>query len=447
MALVSRERPATVPLSFAQRRLWTLSQLGTTAGTYNIPLVTRLLGSLYDVALEAALADVVARHESLRTVFPATDGNPCQVILDPEEARPYLHVVHTDEAGVETALAAALRSEFALDTDLPLRAQLLHLGPEEHVLVLVLHHIAGDAWSLGPLAADLAAAYTARIVGEAPRWAPLPVQYADYTLWQRELLGDETDPDSEISRQLAHWTQALAGLPDELTLPTDRPRPEEAGHEGGLVPLVLDTALHAGLLDLARSSRTTVSMVLQTVLATVLTRLGAGTDIPIGTPVAGRGDEALDDLVGFFVNTLVLRTDTSGDPTFRELLARVRETDLAAYAHQDVPFERVVDAVNHPRSLARHPLFQVMLSLDNAPRANAGLAGLTSGEAPAPAGDGSGRAKFDFSVRLVERFTAEGAPAGLSGSAAFAVDLFDRETVESMAGRFVAVLRAVVADA
>ncbi|WP_330113822.1 non-ribosomal peptide synthase/polyketide synthase [Streptomyces sp. MUM 178J] len=447
LALVKRERPADIPLSFAQRRLWTLSQLGTAAGTYNIPLVTRLRGPLDVAALEAALADLVARHESLRTIFPATDGNPRQVVLDPAEARPYLHVVHTDEAGVDEALAAALRSEFALDTDLPLRAQLLCLATEEHVLVLVLHHIAGDAWSLGPLAKDLAAAYTARCAGGAPQWAPLPVQYADYTLWQRELLGDETDPDSEISRQLAYWTQALAGLPDELTLPTDRPRPEEAGHEGGLVPLVLDTALHEGLLGLARSSGTTVFMVLQAALAAVLTRLGAGTDIPIGTPVAGRGDEALDDLVGFFVNTLVLRTDTSGDPTFRELLARVREADLAAYAHQDVPFERVVDAVNPVRSLARHPLFQVMLSLDNAARADASLAGLTSGEAGAPAGDGSGRAKFDFSVRLAERFTAEGAPAGLSGSAAFAVDLFDRETVESMAGRFVAVLRAVVADA
>ncbi|MEU8893315.1 amino acid adenylation domain-containing protein [Streptomyces sp. NPDC048442] len=446
-ALVRRERPAEIPLSFAQRRLWTLSRLGATAGTYNIPLVTRLRGPLDVPALESALADLVCRHESLRTVFPDTDGNPRQVVLTPEEARPYLHVVETDEAGADEAVALARRSDFALDTDLPLRAQLLHLGADEHVLVLVLHHIAGDASSMKPLVRDLAAAYTARAAGAAPQWAPLPVQYADYTLWQREVLGDEDDPDSEISRQLAHWTQALKGLPEELDLPTDRPRPEEAGHDGGLVPLVLDTALHADLLDLARSSRTTVFMVLQAALATVLTRLGAGTDIPIGTPVAGRGDEALDDLVGFFVNTLVLRTDTSGDPTFRELLARVRESDLAAYAHQDVPFERVVDAVGPRRSAAHHPLFQVMLSLDNAARADVSLAGLTGGEPGEPAGDGSGRAKFDFSVRLAERFTSEGVPAGLTGTAAFAVDLFDRETVESVVERFVRVLRAVVADA
>ncbi|WP_416980594.1 amino acid adenylation domain-containing protein [Streptomyces sp. T028] len=447
MPLVPRERPAEIPLSFAQRRLWALSRLGATAGTYNIPLVSRLSGPLDVAALEAALADVVSRHESLRTVFPAPDGNPRQVVLEPAEARPYLHVVHVTQDGVDDAVTAARRTDFALDTDLPLRARLLVLGPDEHVLVLVLHHIAGDASSMRPLVRDLANAYAARCEGAEPQWAPLPVQYADYALWQRELLGDEDDPDSEISRQLAHWTQALAGLPEELTLPTDRPRPEEAGHEGGLVPVELDPELHAGLLDLARSSRTTVFMVLQAALATLLTRLGSGTDIPIGTPVAGRGDEALDDLVGCFVNTLVLRTDTSGDPTFRELLARVRETDLAAYAHQDVPFERVVDAVSPRRSAAYHPLFQIMLSLDNVNRADVTLAGLAGGEAGEPAGDGSGRAKFDFSVRLSERFSSEGAPAGLSGTAAFATDLFDRVTVESMVGRLVAVLRAVVADA
>ncbi|MEU8622513.1 amino acid adenylation domain-containing protein [Streptomyces sp. NPDC048623] len=445
--LVPQERPAEIPVSFAQRRLWALSQLGATAGTYNIPLVTRIGGALDVAALEAALADVVSRHESLRTLIPATDGIPHQLVLDPAEARPYLHVAAVTPDGVDEAVAAARRADFALDTDLPLRAQLLVLGPEEHVLVLVLHHIAGDASSMRPLVRDLAAAYEARCQGTEPQWAPLPVQYADYALWQRELLGDESDPDSEISRQLAHWTRTLSGLPEALVLPTDRPRPEEAGHEGGLVPVELDTALHTGLLGLARSSRTTVFMVLQAALATLLTRLGAGTDIPIGTPVAGRGDEALDDLVGFFVNTLVLRTDTSGDPTFRELLDRVRETDLAAYAHQDVPFERVVDAVNPRRSAAHHPLFQIMLSLDNVTRADVRLAGLTGGEVGEPEGDGSGRAKFDFSVRLAERYTPEGAPAGLAGTAAFATDLFDRATVESMVARFTAVLKAVVADA
>ncbi|MFE6104394.1 non-ribosomal peptide synthase/polyketide synthase [Streptomyces laurentii] len=447
-ALVSRERPADVPLSYAQRRLWALSGLGATAGTYNIPMVTRLRGPLDAVALEAALADVVTRHESLRTVFPATsDGTPTQVVLNPAEARPYLHVVQVEESAVEAAVAAAQRTDFALDTDLPLRAQLLEVGPEDHVLVLVLHHIAGDASSMRPLIRDLATAYTARAEGTAPQWSPLPVQYADYALWQREVLGDEADPDSEIARHLAHWTRTLAGLPEVLALPADRPRPEEAGHEGGLVPLTLDGELHAGLLDLARSSRTTVFMVLQAALATLLTRLGAGEDIPLGTPIAGRDDEALDDLVGFFVNTLVLRTDTSGNPSFRDLLARVREADLAAYSHQDVPFERVVDAVAPRRSAAYHPLFQVMLSLDNVSRADVRLAGLTVDAVGEPAGDGSGRAKFDLSVRLSEQRSDEDGPAGLHGTVAYAADLFDRATVEAMAERFVTVLKAVVADA
>ncbi|MEW1583816.1 condensation domain-containing protein, partial [Streptomyces microflavus] len=444
MALVSRERPATVPLSFAQRRLWFINQIDTESSLYNISLGLRLNGPLDVAALEAALADVVARHESLRTVFPATDGNPSQVILDPEDvAGRVLRTGAVPADRIATVVAETVRHGFNLTEQTPLRAVLLAAGPEEHVLVLVLHHIAGDAWSLGPLAADLAAAYTARVAGEAPRWAPLPVQYADYTLWQRELLGDETDPDSEISRQLAHWTQALAGLPDELTLPTDRPRPAASSHRGDQIRFTLDAALHRRLLTLARESGSSLFMVLQAGLAALLTRLGAGTDIPIGTPIAGRTDDAVEKLVGFFINELVLRTDTAGNPTFRELLARVRETDLAAYAHQDVPFELIVEAVNPPRSLARHPLFQVVLALQNTAQPTLVLPGLTIGGEPVS----GGAARFDLSFGLIERLAADGTPEGVDALAAFAVDLFDRETVESMAGRFVAVLRAVVADA
>ncbi|WP_416987095.1 condensation domain-containing protein, partial [Streptomyces sp. T028] len=270
-----------------------------------------------------------------------------------------------------------------------------------------------------------------------------PVQYADYALWQRELLGDEDDPDSEISRQLAHWTQALAGLPEELTLPTDRPRPDASSHRGERIRFEIDAALHRRLLTLARESGTSLFMVLQAALATLLTRLGAGTDIPIGTPIAGRTDDAVEELVGFFINELVLRTDTSGNPSFRELLARVRETDLAAYAHQDVPFERIVEAVNPSRSLGRHPLFQIVLALQNTAQPTLDLPGLTIGAEPA---DG-GVARFDLSFGLNERLAADGSPAGLDALAEFATDLFDRVTVESMVGRLVAVLRAVVADA
>ena len=235
------------------------------------------------------------------------------------------------------------------------------------------------------------------------------MQYADYTLWQRDLLGAEDDPDSVLTRQLAFWRDALAGAPDQLELPTDRPRPATPSHRGGLVEADLGTDLYRALLELARDSQTTLFMVLQAALAALLTRLGAGTDIPLGTPVAGRSDEALDDLVGFFVNTLVLRTDTSGDPTFRDLLARVRDADLAAYSHQDVPFERLVELVNPERTLARHPLFQVMLVLQNNAQARLDLPGLDAEIETVS----NGRAKFDLTMAFAERPDGLGCAPGV----------------------------------
>ncbi|QEU88461.1 non-ribosomal peptide synthase/polyketide synthase [Streptomyces viridosporus] len=442
--LAPMPRPEAVPLSYAQQRLWFLGRFEGPGATYNIPLALRLTGPVDSAALAAALHDVVGRHEPLRTVFPDTDGVPHQRVLDACDARPEWAVVDVDAdgPGLDALLAEQVTRGFDLAADLPLRATLFRAGEREHVLLLVLHHIAADGSSLTPLARDLSAAYAARCRGEAPAWNELPVQYADYALWQREVLGREDDPTSVVSGQLDFWRRALAGLPEELPLPVDRPRPARASYRGDVIPFTLDADVHAGLAALARESGASLFMVLQAAVAVWLGKLGAGPDVPLGTPVAGRTDSALDDLVGFFVNTLVLRTDTSGDPTFRELLDRVRETDLEAYAHQDVPFERLVDLVSPERSLARHPLFQVMLTLDNDARGHLALADVDAEILPL----GTGAAKFDLALSFGERSADDGSPAGLDGFVDFAVDLFDRSTIEAFLGRLERVLRAVAAD-
>ena len=445
--LVRAERPGVVPLSYAQQRLWFLNRLdgrgaGNAAATFNMPIALRLEGELDLGALRAALADVTARHESLRTIFPDGSGTPRQLVLPPAEARPRLEVTETGEAELPAALAATAGQGFDLSVEPPLRARLFALDGGAHVLMLVLHHIAADGWSMAPLARDVITAYAARAQGREPEWAPLPVQYADYTLWQRELFGSEDDPDSLISRQIAYWKEALAGLPEELRLPADRPRPAEASYRGGTHVFELDAELHAGLLALARESGASLFMVMQAAYAALLTRLGAGTDVPIGAPIAGRTDEALDDLVGMFVNMLVLRTDTSGDPSFRELIARVKETDLAAYGHQDLPFERLVEVLNPARSMARHPLFQVVLSFQNNPEARLELDGLTGGAEPL----GTVAAKYDLSLYLEERQAADGTPGGIEAGLEYALDLFDPGTAESIARRFERLVRELVAD-
>uniref|UniRef100_UPI000AE84FD9 non-ribosomal peptide synthetase n=1 Tax=Actinomadura kijaniata TaxID=46161 RepID=UPI000AE84FD9 len=436
-ALTPAARPDPLPVSHAQERLWFLNRLEGPTATYNMPIPLRLTGEIDPGAVRAALRDVVARHEPLRTLFDEVDGAPAQRVLDPGDADPRLLVGEVVAGDVRGALFADATRGFDLATDLPIRAHLYRLGPDEHLLLLVLHHIAGDGWSLAPLARDVITAYLARREGRAPDWAPLPVQYADYALWQRALLGDEDDPDSLAARQIAHWRRALSGLPDQTPLPTDRPRPDRASYRGGQVAFTLPPELHRDLTALARDHQVSLFMVLQAALAALLTRLGAGTDVPIGSPVAGRTDEALDDLVGVFVNTLVLRTDTGGDPAFAELLARVRDTDLAAHAHQDVPFERLVEVLNPPRHLGRHPLFQVMLTLQNNPVASVELPGLTVEVEPVDAGV----AKFDLEFLLEESRDGSG---GLAGTVEYARDLFDAATVERFAAWYRRVLEAAV---
>ncbi|MDJ0382275.1 non-ribosomal peptide synthetase [Streptomyces sp. G-G2] len=441
--LTARPRPPQVPLSSAQRRLWFLGRLEGPTGSYNIPIGIRLTGTVDPDALRGAVADVVTRHESLRTVFPDTGGKPRQHVLTGTDARVPLECVRSTPDALDGALRRAAAQGFDLARELPIRATLFTVSDTEHVLLLTVHHIASDGWSNAPLARDLSLAYAARSTGREPGWAPLRVQYADYTLWQQELLGDAKDPASLAAQQLAFWEQTLTGAPAELALPTDRPRPAEATAAGATVEFTLGAALHARLADLARTHQVSLFMVAQAALAALLTRLGSGTDIPVGTAVAGRPDEALEDLVGFFVNTLVLRTDTSADPSFTELLARVRAADLAAYAHQDLPFERLVDALGPDvRSLAHTPLFQVFLAFQNNAAPRLELPGLTV----SPAEIELTSAKTDLGVELTETFDADGGHAGLRGMISYRTDLFDRSTVESVAARYTALLDAVSTD-
>jgi amino acid adenylation domain-containing protein len=444
--LVPAPRPERLPLSFSQQRMWFLEQFYGPSTVHNLPLAWRLSGRLDVAALTGALGDVIARHESLRTMFAVADGQPYQHIIPAEQARAQLTAGYTVTASgpgeLAGLVAAAAGYVFDLAAELPFRASLITVSGQEHVLVLLCHHIATDGWSLGLLLSDLAAAYQARCDGRAPEWAPLPVQYADYALWQRDLLGGADGDGGVLAAQVQYWKQALAGLPDELALPFDRPRPPQASRHGRLMfwPLA-DARVHAALVDLAREHQATIFMILHAGMAALLSRMGAGTDIPLGSPVAGRTDEAVHDLVGYFVNTMVMRADLTGDPSFAELLGRVRETVLSAQARQDMPFERLVEVLNPVRSPSRHPLFQVMLGEEIIPD-EWQLPGLRVQAEPVPADT----ARFDLVLGVRQRRDDGGALAGMQGSFEYATDLFDPATVRALAGRLTRLLRQAARD-
>ncbi|WP_433665345.1 non-ribosomal peptide synthase/polyketide synthase [Nocardia sp. CA-128927] len=431
-ALLARHRPDVVPLSFAQRRLWFVHRLEGPSATFNIPVAVRFRG-VDLAALTGAIGDVVARHESLRTVFVEADGVPSQRVLDSVEVP--VTVSEVDPAEVDAAVTAAARYGFDLSSEIPIRADVFQCGDDECVAVLLIHHIAGDGWSMTPLSRDLAMAYMARLQGRPTGWEPLPVQYVDYTLWQQELLGSDADPDSLLSQQFDYWRRELAGLPEQLRLPTDRPRPRVASYRGDVVSFDIDARTRAELERLAAREGATVSMVLQSALSVLLFKLGAGEDIPIGSPIAGRTDEALTDLVGFFINTWVLRTAISPAASFSEIVGQVRAKALAAYENQDVPFELLVELLNPARSAAHHPLFQVSLAFQNNTLPSLELSGVRIEPYPAS----TAVSRFDLFFNIAD------APAGekWNGLVEYATDLFDRSTVEAMAGRLVRILRQV----
>ncbi|MFE0105094.1 amino acid adenylation domain-containing protein [Streptomyces sp. NPDC059009] len=431
------QRPERMPLSFAQRRLWFIDKFEGPSATYNIPLNLRLRGWLDAPALTAALQDVVDRHESLRTVYLVDhEGVPYQQVLPVERARLDVPVVDIAAGDLAEAMRESAEHTFALNSEIPFRARILRLGADEHMLSLVIHHIASDGESMAPLIREVSAAYAERREGREPAFAPLPVQYADYSVWQRDLLGNDDDPNSLLTAQSTYWRDMLTGSPQPLQLPTDRPRPPKASHRGEMVDFVVPAELLAKVEELAHEHDVTISMVMQSVLAVLLQQLGGGDDIPIGSPIAGRTDEALDGLIGFFVNTWVLRADLAGSPTFLELIEQVREKALGAYDNQDVPFERLVEILNPDRSTSYNALFQVMFAWQNFTQADLALPGLTVEFEPV----WTGTAKFDLFFNLTE------AGDEAHGLIEYATDLFDRDTVEDIACRFLRVVEQLTSD-
>ncbi|NYE48013.1 hypothetical protein HDA32_003133 [Spinactinospora alkalitolerans] len=425
----------TMPLSCAQRGLWYLHHLEEPTTAYNVPLHVRLSGRLDRRALAFALSDVVGRHEPLRTVYPTVRGDPRQRVLE-EERLPSLLSIDDRPETAGDRLSQAERHHFDLSTEPPIRGHLHRLGADEHMLLLVMHHIAVDGWSCPILLRDLGIAYTARLNGTPPAWPPLRTSYGEYARRQQELLADAEKPGRGLAAQLEHWRGTLAGLPEELELPFDRDRPVLPSHNSGTVSLHITPELHRRLLRTARRNRCTLFMGLQAGTAALFTRCGAGTDIPIGVPTVGRTETDLEDLVGLFVNPLVLRFDTSGDPSFKELLMRVRSTSLDAYANWDLPFEYLVARLNPRRSPAHHPLFQTMLAFNNDLGTGHQFPGLSVEAALAD----PGTAKFDLDVGFSEKRTGTGETAGVTGSLQYSRDLFDHGTAQWLAAGLVGLL-------
>ncbi|MGW1432557.1 condensation domain-containing protein, partial [Streptomyces sp. NPDC002431] len=425
-----------LPLSFAQQRLWFLDRLTPDSADYLVPTVLRVRGALDVPALGTALSGLVARHEVLRTAFPADgDGAPRQAIGAPWPVEVTVHDLRA-EPDAETRAGEVLRREatrpFDLETGRLLRADVVSLAEDDHFLLLTIHHIVSDGWSSGILARELRELYAAAVAGREASLPELSLQYADFAAWQREQLSGDF-----LERQLAYWRDRLAHVAP-LELPTDHQRPTEPSGSGDVVTFSVPPEVVETLRVTARAQGASLFMALLAVFQIVLARYCRQDDIAVGTPVAGRNRAETEELIGFFVNTLVLRTDLAGDPTFVELLGRVKETALGAYDHQDLPFERLVEELAPDRDLSRNPLFQTMFVLQ-APGSADGQEWELAGTRTEPVEIERGVAKFDLTLTAVE--SADGLRAVLE----YRTDLFDRVSVERLAGHLVTLVGSVAA--
>ncbi|WP_240357194.1 condensation domain-containing protein, partial [Myxococcus eversor] len=440
--LVAVPRTGPLPLSFAQQRLWFLDRLEPNSASYNIHSGKHLEGYLDASALERAIQELVQRHEALRTSFHVQeDGTAVQVIHPRAELSvPVTDLRHLTGAALDTELERLISAEAQKPFDLtqsPLfRAALLRVTEQSHVLLVTVHHIVSDGWSNGILLREVGALYEAFSQGRPSPLAPLEFQYADYALWQRGWLRD-----AALEQQLSWWRNQLAGAPHALELPTDRPRPPVQTHVGATLPVHLSTEVTEALRALCKREGVTPFMVLLAAFQVLLARYSGQDDIVVGSPIANRQQTELEGIVGFFANTLALRARLTEKMTFRELLAQLKETTLGAYAHQDVPFEKLVDELKPERDLSRSPLFQVMLALQNTPRQpRTGARREEPAPAPGPVEITRGSAKFDLSLLLSDHGD------DISGLLEFNTDLFDPDTARRLASHLSRLLQSAVSD-
>src|ERR1043165_1843450 len=429
-SIAAIERPERLPLSHAQQRLWFLDSLLPGTALYNVYTAFQLEGELNLPALERSLNEIVKRHEILRTTFPALHGQPSQKINEPEPLDLRVEDL-TDKPDAEQLIKAEALRPFDLEHGPLFRARLLKQGEHDHVLLLTMHHIISDGWSLEVLTRELSALYEAFSNGQPAMLEELPLQYADYAVWQRQWLAGV-----ELERQLQYWEQQLAGAPGGLEVPTDKPRPSVPTHRGAAQFFSVSEQVSTQLRELCRAEGVTLFMGLLAAFNVLLSRYSGQKEILVGTPIANRTRAELEPLIGFFSNTLVLRTNLTGGPSFRELLRRVREACLGAYAHQDVPFERLVEELSPERDLSRTPLFQVMFSLHGVQTNRAEISGLTL----KPLRVETGTSKVDLSFYLRETENA------LQGAIEYSTDLFNEETIQRMSRHFHVLLEELVAE-